>query len=430
MGTELMRFPRPGYVGTRAWLRRAGAGIRRTAPHGRGPRRAAAVLLLLAATGCIDGGDNEGKGSDVPRVSREWRIEYAGDSHDGYIEDVAAGSADEGWALGFEAIGGYDGDDRYFMLHLKDGKWTRAGLPPQFADPASMQMNVHLDASAPDNVWLFAGGIGSPESGRAVRWDGNRWRDAPVRFGVRDVLVLAPDDVWALTTVGSLAESFVRHWDGTRWKKYSLPFDVESLSASSSDNIWAAGKRRNDAGHSVQPEFSRFDGHKWRSTEAPEYHSSAPDTEETTYIHEVVAISPEEAWAFGTFDFSREDSSVTKEKHVTLRWNGSRWQKEPNLVNRPWRVSPDGAGGLVLGAAQHRTADGKVHPIKNPRLLPGRSGKITKADRLQAIHLNELVRVPGTQEVWGIGGIGTGVDEDYTATEFVRPVIISYTPGR
>ena len=58
----------------------------------------------------------------------------------------------------------------------------------------------------------------------AIRWDGQRWQRMPGDFYVRDVAVLAPDDVWALGAT-SVDTGVVHHWDGTGWTGTRLPMD-------------------------------------------------------------------------------------------------------------------------------------------------------------------------------------------------------------
>lgn len=85
-------------------------------------------------------------------------------------------------------------------------------------------------------------------------------------------------------------------------------------------------------------------------------------------------------------------------------------------------VASDGAGGLVFGEAR-RTAAGKVIGIGRPPYLPGKTGKVTEADRQQRLLLHEIERVPGTQQGWGVGYIGSGgADEE----NFYHGVVVTY----
>lgn len=385
-----------------------------------------AAAMLLMATGCDSaGGDEE---------AARWRLDYVSASPDTHLHDITAASADEGWALATEKR--KDASLRHTLLHRDGGAWRAAQLPMRLLNDAGIGRTdlagAQLEASAPDNVWLFA-------SEGAVRWDGTQWHRTSADFTVRDVAILAPDDVWALdaSTPGPVAH----HWDGRRWADHRLPTSyLDSMSASGPDDVWAVGRRYDSRGDSDQPAAVHFDGKKWRSVPMPEYRFPQPKPKEEAWLSEIVALSPEDAWAFGSHTYTPESGSDTRHTPLALHWDGSRWRKAPKALddsgkklppNSPILAAGDGAGGFVLnsifGKEQHHTGTGTVSVIKDPKPVAGRSGKITEDDRRQHFELHDLQRVPGTREIWAVGAVGLPLL--YRDAAFSRGVVASYSTG-
>jgi hypothetical protein len=412
------------FSGARAIRRGAGPGLlRRTV--------VAVAAISLMATGC-GGGEDKGKDEDKedakPRSAR-WQLDYATTtSRETNVIDIAAASRDEGWALGLEIR--EDGPGEYFLLHRHGTTWKRAETPLQPEKGTEFDnANTHLDASSPDNVWLFAsqigyGGFESVGTPRAARWDGRRWHTTSVDFSVSDVAVLAPDDVWALDANPAVG---LRHWDGERWTTHDLPGEAEALSATGPDDIWVAGS------HDDRPVTMHFDGKEWRSVPTPEIRLPGPKLDGDALLSDVVAVSRDDAWAFGSPEYWTDDATKHK-MPFALHWDGKRWQRAPKTIDTALRSNPDpgtsgtpdGAGGFVLSGGLHHTADGTLHTIKKPKQVAGRSGKITKADRRQRFHVSDLQLVPGTHEIWASGDVSVELSGDAT---FLRGVIASYATG-
>jgi hypothetical protein len=389
-----------------------------------------ATVLLPMATGCDSGG----------RDSSRWRLDYVSASRDADVFDIAAVSKDEGWALSTEKR--KDDSEDSFLLHRKGATWRHAELPTPLRSEGGTLAGGQLEASGPDNVWLF-GDVGKDGGAGALRWDGHRWRRTAVDFYARDVEVVAPDDVWALDA--SSDGPVAHHWDGTRWTEHPLPTDyVGWLSASGPDDVWAVGDAREDPSdedvrHRRQPAIVHFDGKKWRQVTTPEYHSPKPKPQEKAILTEVVALSRDDAWAFGLHGYTGETGSQEFDTAFALHWDGSRWRKAPKALDSSGETSRhlavsatgDGAGGLVLGSMlgseQHRATDGTRRVIKDPEPVAGRSGKITEEDRRQHFQLHDLQLVPGTRTVWAVGAVGIPLYRGDAS--FGRGAIVSYSTG-
>jgi hypothetical protein len=377
--------------------------------------------MLLMATGCGSG----------DKDSTRWRLDYISASRDMHVHAIAAVSADEGWALATEKR--KDGSVHHPLLRREGADWRRAQLPSRLLSEVGMEESdlaaAHLEASGPDNVWLFA-------EERALRWDGGQWRGTSVEFIARDIAVLAPDDVWALDA--STPDPVAHHWDGKRWSDHPLPLSyTDSLSASGPDDVWAVGSHHDSRGDGSRPAAVHFDGKKWRSVPMPEYRFPEPKPEEESWLSEIVALSPDDAWAFGAHSYTPDSSSDRRDTPIALRWDGSRWQKAPKALADPGKdllpnshimATGDGAGGFVLnslfGSEQHHTAKGVLRVIKDPEPVAGRSGD-TEDDPPQHFELYDLQRVPGTREVWAAGAVG--VPPLHPEAAFTRGVVASYS---
>ncbi|MGA4837454.1 hypothetical protein [Streptomyces sp. G45] len=386
------------------------------------------AFVLLLATGC--GGGDGAEGGDAPR----WRLDYVSASRDAHLHELAAVSADEGWALATETR--KNGDERELLLHRDGASWRRAPLPPPLRAEKGAQLGgALLEASSPDDVWLFANGLGADDSTAgdpgAMRWDGDRWRRTTVDFSTRDVAVVAPDDAWALDA--SSTRPLAHHWDGVRWTGHHLPTDyVFSLSASGPEDVWAVGV--DDEG---QPAAAHFDGTTWRPTPVPGYRARDPRPEPEAPLVEVVALAPDNAWAFGSHSYETEAGSRVPHTPFALHWDGTRWREAHRAVDTSKapagsavQTCGDGAGGFVLGSLrggeQHRTAKGALRVIQDPEAVADRSGKITeKHRRHQHFEVYDLELVPGTREIWAAGAVG--VARLHGDASFARGAIASYS---
>ncbi|MEU8352667.1 hypothetical protein [Streptomyces sp. NPDC048845] len=397
-----------------------------------------AAVLLLTVTGC-GSGDSDGD-EDAAR----WRLDHVSESLDTQVHAVAAVSADEGWALATEKGAGDDGRD--ILLHREGGDWRPVRLPAAMRHEKGAELAAaQLEASAPDNVWLFAGSLGGDGSDTAglpgaMRWDGRQWHRNATGFIARDAVVLAPDDVWALDA--STPEATAHHWDGERWSDHRLPdVYVNWLSASGPDDVWAVGNRKTGPGDRSQPAAVHFDGEKWRLVPTPEYGSAEPKPDEKVMLTEILALAPDDTWAFGQHTYAVKSGAETHHTPIALHWDGSRWRKAPEAVRAPGgNAAPahsvlaagDGSGGLVLndahGREQHRPAGGEPYAVEEPEPVPGRSDEVTEEERDQQFDVLDLEHVPGTREIWAVGSVGIPPLRGDAA--FSRGAIASYSPAK
>ncbi|GAA0961424.1 hypothetical protein GCM10009554_77850 [Kribbella koreensis] len=358
-------------------------------------------------------------------VPPKWEVAYSSKSVDSSFFSVAV-TASEVWALGAQDPSGVR-PGRELLMRLRDGKWEPVALPPAYAGTTDLS-NVQF-AAAPDSndVWLYAAVKSKPY---AWRWDGSRWLAAPGAISPLAVLVLAPDDIWAVDSFGAV----VRHWNGRRWNDAGLKnFQATTFSTVAPDDIWAVGATVT-AGV-LQPAARHFDGRTWRTVPVRPYHFKTKSLEsESTSLTKVVAVGPDDVWAVGSHTGSAgiaEDNPP--EEKIVLHWTGDRWEEAPKSLHS-WTLGVDGEGGVILpDISTQRTADGQLRRIGPPQLLPGPTGKLTPADRAQKPSVSALSPDPRTKTIWAVGYVGISA---YDATSpskgpfYQRAVILRFNPGK
>ncbi|HEU5470183.1 MAG TPA: hypothetical protein VFV67_05980 [Actinophytocola sp.] len=193
----------------------------------------------------------------------------------GRLWKVAAVAADDAWA-----IGGVDPADPQaahpYIVRWDGNEWRTAPTP---AVPGAKNMILHdIYARTADDVWVVGVSDAAPGSSPlALHWDGRQWSVLPVTTEVgelRDVVALAPDDVWAIT-----ADKFF-HWDGNRWQDFLPPepdySNLYTLAPDGTGGVLAAGRwgciRRCDDDDRSEPGkalVTRWTGSAWTRIDGP-----------------------------------------------------------------------------------------------------------------------------------------------------------------
>ncbi|MGI5198933.1 hypothetical protein ACQEVY_35770 [Streptomyces sp. CA-288835] len=384
---------------------------------------AAALLLFLSAVVLEVASDsgmtrNPGMTRDYGGPSgMTWNYDKAFDSRAGRatkLSAVMATAADDIWAAGQSTPNirnaGDESADDGFLMHYDGTDWERRPMPASFGTSV---YDARFDAVDSGGL-LLTGSLGL-NSLRMAHWDGTRWTPLPKLPGdprASDIKALAPDDIWVLD-----GGTGAYHWDGTRWTAMDLPTTVTALDGAASDDLWAVGDRygKEDAGPGLpggQPAAVHWDGRAWKLVPTPEYRYKVPAPEETALLTEVV-VQDGDVHAYGELtSVSEDDEPDPPTENIHLRWNGTRWTKQPNpegaCADRGHGVR-DGERGKVLSARKYLTADGSCRRIATPE-PPIRYG-IKGRERFT---LNAITAVPGTDKILGVGSVASvGSDPAY-----------------
>ncbi|MFH8491286.1 hypothetical protein [Streptomyces longisporoflavus] len=390
------------------------------------------LVTALAATGC-GGASGAPPAKPQGKTPNAWAYGYAAKDLNSSGVNVAAVSADDAWAITVQPVTGQI-DNQTMTLLRYDGTSFRPQKPPPGIE-TSKGGSYRLEASSPDDVWLFQSRTGTGLY--VAHWNGTRWKQvaAPDGItGVSDVAVLGPDDTWVANGTDT-----VGHWDGARWTVMSLPAPVEFLAAEPGGDVWASGRTEDAEDRLVYggPVVLRRDGETWKRERLP---AVVPPAGQSALLGvspmALYAPAPDDVWAISRLAGEDENGDAVYLEPFALHWDGTRWSKASPEDCGPCGVpagdatltahgmhGDNGDGDTVLFSARHRPAHGTPRKIGRPPYTAGHSGKVTASDRKQKLRLREITSIPGTSEVWGIGSITLEAHGD---ANFSRAVILRY----
>ncbi|MBA4861522.1 hypothetical protein H1V43_09010 [Streptomyces sp. PSKA54] len=328
----------------------------------------------------------------------------------GRLSDVIATADDDIWVVGNAtdtvSYAGDDTADDGFLLHYDGTRWQRRPMPAAFGDSVYEARFDEMDSGG----FLLTASLSNRNAPRMARWDGTRWTAVPVISDIGravDVRAFAADDIWALAET-----SRVWHWDGTRWAATDLPAAVSSLDGVAPDDLWAVGHQGSgesrESGHeTIQPAAVHWDGRSWTPASTPEYRFPDPvPPEAEAFLTEVLAVAGDDVRAYGSHTFNHgEVEDEPADEHIRLRWDGTRWSKQPSVEGdcaTRVPVAADGERGVFLNGNRYLTTDGDCERIKRPR-LPSTGG--IRDSSQQSLWLNGIEPIPGTDEVLGVGHV-------------------------
>ena len=251
---------------------------------------------------------------------------------------VTAVSPTNAWAVGWFHDDSSDGT-KTLIQHWDGAAWTIVSSPNADA-PSTLDAVDALSASDAWAVGRFVADMSSEAGGRTLteHWNGSAWELVPspntgIEGGngnLRSVHALASNDVWAvgsyLPDVGApTAQPLIEHWNGTGWEIVPGPSkspgpwsELFAVSGTGPGDLWAVGVRDVPVGEVVTERalILHWDGQEWKRMPTP-----LPAARRNPFgLHDVVAISPTNAWAVGTV--------ATKRMHrtVVMHWDGDVWE--------------------------------------------------------------------------------------------------------
>ncbi|MFI6939396.1 hypothetical protein ACIBI4_09005 [Streptomyces sp. NPDC050418] len=379
----------------------------------------AGIALLLAGCGSADpdGKQPSDRGSSpsksAPASPLTWEFEHIAD-FSGKLTDVAALSTDDIWAVTARQDGGEPE-----LLHYDGSDWKQQPLPDALGDST---YPPRLEEVGEDELWLSPDRYG-PAGTSWARWDGTQWSAVPQPppGQAYDIEAVAADDIWTLDS----ERDEVHHWDGARWTTTALKHQITDLAVVGPDDVWVAGHRESGPGtgrdYYTQPASQHFDGTAWRDVETPVYRFPDPVPPEAgATIGQLFVTEEAELFAYGSHSYNHgEVENEPADETVQLRWDGSRWQKEPYAPDACARRVPVAAeaAGLFLNGNWYLTDDGACVKIKRHRLPEDTGARKTSQ---QSLWLEEIHKVPGTDEWLGAGHVQVNQSGD----PFGAPVVV------
>ncbi|KPC94854.1 hypothetical protein [Streptomyces albus] len=375
------------------------------------------AVCALAAAGCgtEDRDRPDGPQRSVKPGGPRWTYDRISEEP-AKLTDVLATADDDIWVAGTRVSTGTGkpvaSPDDGFLLHHDGKRWERRPMPASLGDSVH---EARLDA-VDSGGFLLTAGKQDRSAWRMARWDGTRWTPLPGpppgtagSRGIVDVRAFAADDIWALR-----GDSVAYHWDGARWSATELPATVRALDGVASDDLWAVGHRdtRNDRAGGPETEYTQpaavhWDGRAWKLVRTPEYRFSDPvPPEPGAHLGQVLAVAEDDVRAYGEHTYNHgETDDEPADEQVSLRWNGSRWARQPGARGDCAGRAPvalDGDRGMFLDGNRYLTEDGSCVRVHRPR-LPHTDGISRRSQ--QSLWLTAVEPVPGTDEVLGVGHV-------------------------
>jgi hypothetical protein len=289
----------------------------------------------------------QGTPTVTPTCQPAWRVVPSPNfgPYDNYLDGVAALSADDVWAVGY-----YGGQT--LVEHWDGSSWSIVPSP----NPGTTDSWVQgVAAINPNNVWAVGAYTtdGSEQVTLTIHWDGNSWSVVPspnVGPGLNilySVAALSQHDIWAAgvhcTGIDFTGcQTLTMHGDGGSWSIVPSPnvpghdsiLYYEGLSGSKHNDMWAVGFYCVTSDCSVvQSLAEHWDGTAWSIVPSPNPGSAY------TWFSGVVAVTPNDAWADGSYT----DDYITW-SNLVEHWDGRAWR----VVSAP---SPGAADNDLHGMA-------------------------------------------------------------------------------
>jgi hypothetical protein len=180
-----------------------------------------------------------------------WQIvpNPAADTPDTVLSAVAARSATDIWAVGYQAVGtGYG----TFTEHYDGTSWTVVASPEGTGRSSFRDVSVGTDGAVYAVGSQLLAGSTTAATPLAARWDGEAWQlmDLPDLGNGRMNAVYAANasSVWALVEVPDGVHTFA-HWDGSAWtmveapgpKGVGLRYYYTAIDGTGPNDVWAVG---------------------------------------------------------------------------------------------------------------------------------------------------------------------------------------------
>jgi hypothetical protein len=368
------------------------------------------------------------------------------------LNAVAAISSRDAWSVGFQSDNNLNGA-RTLTEHWDGQKWTvvpspNPGSPNSCNGSNTGNMLNAVAAVASNDVWAvgFKFTCTSLLTPLILHWDGTKWSNvnSPALLtndnsALNGIVAFSATNIYAAgyqPASNGAVSTLVEHWDGSKWSVVTTPngnptgSPLSAISATSPNDIWVVGDR-------VAPNLPvktltmHFNGTSWAVVPSPNPNTNS--TFDQNVLTSVKAIAPNDVIAVGfTLDFANQRRLVLVE-----HWDGTKW----SIVKAPNESTSVGAFNTLAGisgrsasdlyavgyfadsatAGQHELLvehfDGSAWTIVPPPL------------KGVAQHLNGVFALPGTTDVWTVGGFSNfGIDPESGLLQ-VPQTLVLFTPA-
>ena len=246
------------------------------------------------------------------------------------LNSVTAVSANNIWAVGY-----YNNISETLVEHWNGQSWSVVSSP----NVGTNSNVLYAVAKVPNSSQLWAVGdywdTNSTFQPLIEVWNDNSWSVVPnPNLGTTDNLLsgvtsLSAHNVWAVGVSNDISagleQTLTEKWNGTSWNVISSPnlgsngYLHNVVRVPHSNKLWTVGDYNNTS-TSYETLTEHWNGSKWKIVSSPNPSPIGPDT--VVVLSGVTAISPNNVWAVGYYQYSNGGSAP---QTLIENWNGISW---------------------------------------------------------------------------------------------------------
>ncbi|HLX40491.1 MAG TPA: hypothetical protein VKR42_08160 [Ktedonobacteraceae bacterium] len=258
------------------------------------------------------------------------------------LNGVAAISPVDAWAVGYAFSDSNSNEQQTLIEHWDGATWKIVKSP----NPANGNDLFAIAALSATDIWtvgVYGYNLGQTLVTRTLieHWNGTTWtvvQSSNPGSGfnyLTGLTAISTNDIWAVgfsssgQTVQGMQETLIEHWNGTAWTVVQSQSPgtngntLSAITAISANDVWAVGNTNNDSSV-TDTLIEHWNGSAWSTVEG-----QSPG-KESNYLSAVVAVSPHDVWAIGSFNSVFSDQQA---QPLIEHWNGSAWSTvaSPNI---------------------------------------------------------------------------------------------------
>ncbi len=231
--------------------------------------------------------------------------------------DIEAVSTNDVWVTG---LGEVYGSGYVLVWHWDGTAWTVIQTPTVGSSPKFNAVDAKDGA-----LWVVGHRF---RAGTLIeRWNGTNFEVVASENGgagpneLNDIDGLSDNEFWTVGDAGGQAIAFHQNngvWEIENTPPLSNSVSLEGVAQESTSLVWAVGSTLVDNSLNYQTVIFRWNGTEWARVPSPN-----PAGEYGDELHDVITISPTDAWAVG-------GTGNTSDNALILHWDGSAWSNVPN----------------------------------------------------------------------------------------------------
>lgn len=355
-------------------------------------------------------------------------------AHGDTLNAVAALSSKDAWAVGFQNDNNLN-NSRTLAMHWDGSQWSAVRTPNPGSHCQGNSGNVlnAVAAVAPNDVWAvgFFFSCSSLLKPMVMHWDGTAWKlvatpalNTTENAALNGVVAVAADNIYAVGSqpaTNAALQTLVEHWDGKAWSVMPSPNPsptsnlLSGITANSPTDVWAVGNSGDQATSSIQTLALHFDGATWKVVPTP--NPLPKQLLNQNVLLSVQAVSASDVTAVGFIaDFNAQNVRTLIE-----HWDGTKWSVTPSPnqgeaqgdLNTLRGVAAVSGSDLYAAGFFETAATAGQHTTLIEHFDGSNWTIIASPTRGLAQQLNGIFVLPGTSDVWSVGGASRfGIDPE------------------